>query len=137
MGGKSRGKGDRRRCGESDASAEFRRAMAAEDALEDAVACLVNALRRSGIEIQALDLATLSRLCRPVGMVALDGDLVVLVEPTRPIGDAAGRLDFDRRVVQAGLRRFVRPVLPGDKAVTDEIDGMPCVVVEWRERRAS
>jgi hypothetical protein len=59
------------------------------------------------------------------------------VEPTRPIGDAASRLDCDRRVVQAGLRRFVRPVLPGDEAVTVEIDGMPCVVVEWRERRAS
>jgi len=116
MGQRSRRKRDARKArprrGESPESRAFREHLQ----LEDAVGQALDALRRSGISIEVLDLAALAKIARPIAVVEVNGERVPVVEPR---GSWASARDFDRKMAEVGLRRYIRAPLPGDVVTPD------------------
>jgi hypothetical protein len=122
------------RGGESPESRVFREHLFAESMAEDIVA----AIRRSGIAVEVIDPAALSKLARPVGVVEVGVDLVPMIEPR---GEWSHHSDFDRQVIAAGLWRYVRPPMLGDGPPSDDVgssDGTRTdVLVEFVQKSAS
>jgi hypothetical protein len=130
MGRKSRRKRERKQA-ESRESRAFREAMDAEIAGDP--------LQGLGFDPAAVDWDMLIRIANCVGAVTVDrtrretrvldeigrpSDRLPVLEPT---GTPATHEEFDRMVCQAGLRKYVRPVMDDDWQLTPEIPifGMP------------
>jgi hypothetical protein len=102
--------------------------MLADDAAEDIgtvgteVAIELHLFDHADHGVMVLDLSALMRLARPVAVLEINGERVVMIEP---IGKYSHHADFDRRVVDAGLTRYFRTELPGDAPLRGDPDGVP------------
>jgi hypothetical protein len=72
----------------------------------------VSALRKAGYTLEVLDIAALCKLARPIAVVMMDGEKVPVVEVLGTWADAAS---FDHQMFDAGLVKYIRRPLPGDK----------------------
>jgi hypothetical protein len=85
---------------------------------EEALEALAGVLRRGGLEVQVLDLTALAAIARPVAVLSRGGERLPVVAPRDPGAWASAR-EFDMEMAAAGLRRYIRAPLPGDKVPPD------------------
>lgn len=72
--------------------------------------------------------ADLKHFADTFGSVWLDGEIVPLTRPRAEHG-VPHHMDFDRRVCAAGVKRFVRPLLPSDEEARPP--GVPGFDSDW------
>jgi hypothetical protein len=130
MGRASRRKRDlrsswRRRRRESRESAEsrvFREHLQLEDQLEGTIEQAISDLRKAGYRLEVFDITALCRLAKLIAIMMVDGEKVPVIEDLGTWADAAS---FDHQMFEAGLFKYIRRPLPGDKVP----EGAPQVVL--------
>jgi hypothetical protein len=79
-------------------------------------------IRKAGYRLEVFDITALCRLAKLIAIVMVDGERVPVIEVLGTWADAAS---FDHQMFEAGLYKYIRRPLPGDKVP----EGAPKVVL--------